>query len=124
MKFFTLFLFLFAQASFAKVIIKNDQFFLETTAGRTPMSTLNNLIEKREISKLKLHGDGKAHVVSFVKKKDNGEKLYSIDHRGFIYDIKPFSNYTVSKVYDNGDIEFKEEPGKRYKITSEGYFIY
>lgn len=123
MKFLTMFLFLFAQTSFAKVIIKNDQLYLETTAGRTPMSTLNTMIDKKEVSKLKLHGDGKAHVISFAKNRGD-EKLYSIDHRGFVYDIKPFSNYSVSKVYENGDIEFKQEPGKRYKVTSEGYYVY
>lgn len=116
--------FLIANVSWAKVVISKDQLFLETTAGRTPISSLNTLIEKREVKNLKLHGDGLAHVVSFSKKKGEPVKNYSIDHRGFIYDIEPFSNYTVSKVHPNGDIEFKETPGKRYKITSEGYYIY
>lgn len=123
MKFLFIFSILVTSSAFAKVVINKDKLFLDTTAGRTPISTLNTMIEKKEVKKLKLHGDGKAHVVSFSKNKGN-EKLYSIDHRGFIYDIQPFSDYTVSKVYENGDIEFKEAPGKRYKVTSEGYFVY
>ncbi|HLW57275.1 MAG TPA: hypothetical protein VKY27_07815 [Bacteriovoracaceae bacterium] len=114
---------LVANVSWAKVVISKDQLFLETTAGRTPLSSLNTMLEKREVKKLKLHGDGKAHIVSFAKK--NGDvRNYSIDHRGFIYDIEPFSKYTITKVHPNGDIEFKETPGKRYKITSEGYYVY
>ena len=110
-------------SALAKVVIKKDELFLDTKAGRTPISSLNTMLDKKEVKNLKLHGDGKAHVVSFAK-KNGEEKLYSIDQRGFIYDIEPFSKYSVSKVYENGDIEFKEVPGKRYKVTAEGYFVY
>lgn len=117
--------FFVATTAFAKVVINKDQLFLETSAGgRTPISNLNTMIEKREISKLKLYGDGKTHIVSFAKKKGGKEKNYSVDHRGFIYEIEPFSNYTITKVHENGDVEFKEAPGKKYKVTSEGYYIY
>jgi len=124
MKFLLVLSFLATNVSWAKVVINKDQLFLETTAGRTPISSLNTMIEKRQIKNLKLHGDGVAHIVSFAKKKGEEPKNYSIDHRGFIYDIEPFSRYTITKVHPNGEFEFKEAPGKRYKVTSEGYFIY
>ena len=116
--------FLLSSSVMGKVVINKDQLFLETKGGgRTPISNLNTMLDKREIKNLKLYGEGSAHIVSFAKEKGK-EKNYSIDHRGYIYDIEPFSNYTVSKVYKNGDVEFKEVPGRRYKVTSEGYYIY
>ena len=115
--------FLFNSPAFAKIVVQKNKVFIEGDGNRTPLSLVNEMIKKKEISKLKLYGAGKANVISFAKKGEK-EKLYSVDKKGFVYAIDPFSKYEVKKVDDKGLVQFKEVPGKSYKITSQGFFIH
>jgi hypothetical protein len=113
---------LLTPAAFAKIAVKGDKVFIESKGERTPLMMVNSMIKKKEISKLKLYGSGAANVISFAKKGED-EKLYSVDRNGFIYAIEPFSNYEVNQVDSDGLVQFKEVPGKSYRITSKGFFI-
>lgn len=117
------FLLLISTSSFARIVHTQDKMFLEQGGNRVPMETVNQLIREKKISKIKLYGEGKAHVISFAKKGE-AEKLYSVDEKGFIYSLDPFASYRVKNVHDDGRISFQEVPGRKYKISSKGFFLY
>lgn len=117
------FLLLISTSSFARIVHSQDKMFIEHDGNRVPLETVNILIKDKKISKIKLYGEGKAHVISFAKKGES-EKLYSVDEKGFIYSLDPFTNYRVKDVHDDGRISFQEVPGRKYKISSKGFFLY
>jgi hypothetical protein len=117
------FLLLISTSSFARIVHSKDKMFIEQDGNRVPMETVNNLIRENKISKIKLYGDGKAHVISFAKKGES-EKLYSVDEKGFIYSLDPFTKYKVKDVHDDGRLSFEEVPGRKYKVSSKGFFLY
>lgn len=107
----------------AKIIQQNDEFAIETKKGVAPIFMVNKLIRENSISRIKVYGNGNVHLLSFAKNGES-EMLYSVDEKGFIYSIKPFSSYTVSKVEADGMFQFEEKPGIKYKITSSGFFLH
>lgn len=113
----------FVTSCFAKIVSSDELYFIKNKDGRTPISTVNDLIKDKAISKIKTYGDGSAHIISFAKK--NGPvKLYSVDQKGFIYSIKPFTDYSVMKVEPNGKFSFQEVPKRKYLVNSKGFFLY
>lgn len=117
------FLLLISTSSFARIVHNQDKMFIEHGGNRVPLESVNLLIKDNKISKIKLYGEGRAHVISFAKKGDS-EKLYSVDEKGFIYSLDPFTNYQVKDVYEDGRLSFQEVPGRKYKISSKGFFLY
>lgn len=114
---------LLTSSSFAKIISTDDKFFITTKDGQIPLSSVNDMLKSKTISKIKLYGDGSAHIISFAKKK-GPMKLYSVDEKGFIYSIKPFSEYSVTKVDENGKFSFQEDPKRKYTVSPKGFFFY
>lgn len=110
-------------SAYAKIVIRNDQVYLQSSGEQKPLVMVNELIQSKAISKIKLYGGGEVRMISFAK-NEKKEKLYSVDQKGFVYSIEPFTNYTVSKVNPGGTVEFKEKPGRRYKVDKNGYFLY
>lgn len=107
----------------AKIIRENDEFSIETKKGVAPIFMVNKLIKENAISKIKIYGNGSIHLLSFAKDGES-EMLYSVDEKGYIYAIKPFSSYTVSNIESDGKFEFKEKPGMKYKVTASGFFLH
>jgi hypothetical protein len=122
---FTLFTFLIliSSSSFARIVHTQDKIFFEQWGNRVPLETINRLITEKKISKIKLYGEGKAHVISFAKKGEK-EKLYSVDEKGFIYSLEPFTNYKIKDVHEDGKFSFHEVPGRNYKVSPKGFFLY
>jgi hypothetical protein len=112
----------FAGSTYAKVILKDGLFYVESKGNRSPIALLNNLASAKSISEVKLFGKGNINIVSFAKEGEK-EKLYSVAEDGYIYSIKPFSDYKVSEVTPQG-VRFKERPNRTYKINSKGFFLY
>lgn len=110
-------------ASFGRIVHSKDKLFLEQNGERIPIETVNQLVKDKTISKIRLYGEGKVHLISFAKKGD-AEKLYSVDDKGFIYSLSPFTNYKVKDIDGEGKISFQEAPGKKYRISSKGFFFY
>ena len=121
----TLFIFLLLTStnSFARIVHTKDKLFMEQNGDRIPIDSVNNLIREKKISKIRLYGEGKVHLISFAK-KDDKEKLYSVDEKGFIYSLDPFTNYHVKAIHEDGRVSFKEVPDKKYRISSKGFFLY
>lgn len=110
-------------SAFAKITIKDKKIFIEDKSTSTPLLAVNDMLKDKSISKLKTYDDGKIHLISFAK-KDGPVKLYSVDEKGFIYDIAPFSGYTVTKINDKGQFEFAEVPNRKYTVSSKGFYLY
>jgi hypothetical protein len=106
----------------ASIVVSENKFFVESKGKRIPIFKLNNLTSRGEISQLKVFAKGKINVVAFAL-KDQKERIYSVDEDGFIYLIAPFANYELKRVVANEKIEFKQQPGKYYSISSKGLFI-
>lgn len=107
----------------AKIIQNDDEFSIQTQKGVTPIFMVNKLIKENAVSKIKVYANGNIHLLSFSK-GDEIEKLYSVDEKGYIYAIEPFSSFTVLKVENDGQIQFKEKPGVKYKVSSNGFFLH
>ncbi len=114
---------LISSASFARIVSLDHRYYIETNGKEEPIYLLNELIEKKIVKTIKVYNGGNVNMISFAKKGE-AEKLYSIDEKGYIYAIEPFSKYRVSKVDRNNHIQFAEAPSKKYFINSHGYFIY
>lgn len=114
---------IFSTAAFAKIVMKDGHFFIESKKGTQPLISVNEMIENNKISQVKLYGKGKVHALSFAT-KDSPEKLYSVDQNGFIYLIRPFSDYSISNVNDNGKFQFKQVPKRHYVVDAKGFFFY
>lgn len=107
----------------AKIYHKDQRFFIETKGKSVALDTLNSMIEKKQISTVKLYRGGMVHMLSFAKTGEK-EKHYSVDEKGYIYSIEPFSSYSVEDVDAMGEIRFKEKPMKKYFITNSGFYIH
>lgn len=117
--FLFVFLFIFSLPVFSKISVNNHQLFIDNV----PLFLVNSMLKQQLISKLKLYENGRIHLISFSKK--GGEvKLYSVDEKGYIYDIAPFSKYSISSTDKEGQFEFTEVPGKKYTITPKGFYLY
>ena len=108
---------------FAKIVTEEGQYYVESKAGKTAMMNVNDMLKKNEISKVKIYGEGKVNLISFSK-ESGPEKLYSVDEKGFIYSIEPFTSYTVTNVMPDGKFQFKETPKRKYTVSPKGFFVY
>lgn len=108
-------------SAFAGVVTSKGRYFIETKKGTQPIMNVNEMIEKNTISNIRTYGN--ANIISFSEKKGEA-KLYSVDHKGFIYSIKPFDNYTVSGVDADGKFKFSEVPNRKYVVDAKGFFFY
>lgn len=106
-----------------KIVTHNGEFFIVSNHQRVPIFLVNQLVEKGEISRVKLYGAGNAHLISFSKDSDKKEKLYSVDEKGFIYSINPFVDYSVTEVDDQGKFKFREVQNKKFFISDKGFFL-
>jgi len=112
---------LLATNALAKISRSGDQLFIEAKGKSSPLGMVNDLISKKQVSKVKLYGDGDMHLISFAKEGEK-ERLYSVDEKGYTYAIKPFADYSVDKIKKDR-VEFKEQPGREYKVSSTGLFL-
>ncbi len=110
-------------AAFAKIVMIDDKVFLRKDGRQVPVFVVNELIEKDKVKKVNLFGEGKVHLISFAKKNEK-EKLYSVDEQGYIYSIEPFADYKVDKIVDGSRFVFQQAPGKKYRVTDKGYFVH
>jgi len=107
----------------SKIVNQNGEFFVVNNQERIPIFIVNQLIEKGELSRIKLYGAGSAHLISFKKNNDKEEKLYSVDEKGFIYSISPFTDYSVTDVDELGNFKFRETQNKKFFINPKGFFL-
>lgn len=110
-------------SAFAKIVSAKGEYFVESKSGKQPLMSVNEMIRKNTISNIKTYGDGNANLISFSEKK-GPVMLYSVDEKGFIYSIKPFSGYTVSDVDADGKFKFAEVPNRKYVVDAKGFFFY
>lgn len=108
-------------SAFAAIVSSKGQYFIETKKGPQPIMSVNEMIQKNTISNIKTYGN--ANLISFSEKK-GPVQLYSIDHKGFIYSIKPFNGYTVSDVDADGKFKFSEVPNRKYVVDAKGFYFY
>jgi hypothetical protein len=110
-------------SAFAKIVMIDDKVFLRNDGQQVPVFAVNDLIEKNKVKKVHLYGEGRVHLISFAI-KNNPEKLYSIDEKGFIYAIEPYSKFKVGRIVEDNRFVFQEMPGKQFRVTEKGYFIH
>lgn len=110
-------------SAFGKIVVQDDKLYVESKGNRVPLGLVNSMIQEKSISDIKLYANGKIHMISFSKNGER-EKIYSVDEKGFVYSIEPFSSYSVSRVDQDNLIHFKEVKNRRYKINSKGFFLY
>ncbi len=122
--FFSLVLFFLISSAHSKIVTHNGAFFIINNQERVPLFIVNQLVEKNEISRIKLYGAGNAHLISFSKVSDKKEKLYSVDEKGFIYSINPFTEYTVTEVDEDGKFKFREVQDKKFFVNKKGFFLH
>jgi hypothetical protein len=106
----------------AKIVMIDDEVYLRKDGQQIPVFVVNQLIAKEKVKKVHLFGEGRIHLISFAENGEE-EKLYSVDDKGYIYSIEPYSRYRVSKIVDNEHFIFQEEPKKNFRVTSKGFFI-
>lgn len=116
-------LFVLKSTAFAKIVMIDNRVFLRNEGKQVPVLLVNELIEKDKVKKVNLYNGGRLHLLSFSVGKD-AEKLYSVDESGFMYSIEPFSKYKVDRVSDNGTFQFREFPGRSYRVTEKGFFVH
>lgn len=116
-------LFVLKSTAFAKIVMIDDKVFLRKDGKQVPVFLVNDFIDRGKVKKVNLYDDGKLHIISFAVKGER-ERLYSVDEQGYMYSIEPFSRYQVDKVSDNGRFEFRELPGKHFRVTEKGFFIH
>jgi hypothetical protein len=109
--------------AFGRILKVQDKLFLRAQGKQVPIFAVNEMIQKKAVSKVKIFNEGRAPIIAFARKNEK-EKLYSVDEKGFIYSIEPFTNYEVSDVGDDGSIKFREFPDRKYKVNSQGFFIH
>jgi hypothetical protein len=120
---FTVAVLLVSTSLFAKIVKKEDGLYIESKESQSPIESINHLVRLGSVKKLTIYGNGNINLVSFAK--GNGPlKLYSVDLKGFIYAIEPFSSYRISEVHPDGSFRFQEFPNRKYKINDQGYFLY
>lgn len=116
-------LFVLKSTAFAKIVMVDDRVFMRNDGKQIPVFLVNELIDKEKVKKVNLYDGGRLHIISFAIKNEP-EKLYSVDEQGYIYAIEPFSKFRVDRVSDNGRFQFREMPGKMFRVTSKGFFIH
>lgn len=116
-------LFVLKSTAFAKIVMIDDRVYLRHDGKQTPVFLVNELIDKDKVKRVNLYDGGRLHIISFAIGNEP-EKLYSVDASGYAYSIEPFSKYKVDRVSDNGRFQFREVPGKMYRVTDKGYFIH
>lgn len=121
--FLTLFCLTLTTSSFARILLEKDGLYIETSKGKNSIFMVNKMIKEDSISQLKMYGNGRAHLISFSKNKGPSQ-LYSVDAKGYIYAIKPFTNFSISNVDDHGKFQFFEMPGRKYSVNEKGFFLY
>lgn len=114
---------LMASSSFASIVSEKGRLFVQTQTSKQPIMKVNELTAKNQIDKVKLYDNGSVNIISFSTPKE-GQRLYSVDQKGYIYSIEPFSKYEVSKVHPGGKIEFKQVPNRKYTVNEKGFFLY
>ncbi len=112
-----------SSAAHAKIVLEQESFFVETKGNKSPIAILNNLAKSNAIYKVKLFGGGSVHMLAFAKKNEK-EKIYSVAEDGYMYSLKPFTDYEVKAITDKGLVQFKQEPKRSYRIDSKGFFLY
>ena len=105
-----------------KIIKKEDGIFIQTGELEKEIFLVNQLIKKGDLSSLTIYQDGRLNLISF-KTTLNTKKLYSVDSKGFIYDIKPYSGYEISEISPSQYFKFKEIPKKYFSVDKNGFFI-
>lgn len=110
-------------SAFSAIISEKGKLYIRSKNGKAPIIKVNDLLEKEQVKNLKLFGNGDVNLLSFKTDKTD-EKLYSVDEKGFIYSIEPFASYDVTRVHQDGKVEFKQEPKKKYRINEKGFFLY
>jgi hypothetical protein len=107
----------------AKIVIEDNKFFILNKKSKNPILMINDLIEKKMVSKVKIFLGGETHLLSFSEGKQK-EKLYSVASDGYIYSLEPFTNFDVKKVTADGGILFRQLPDKIYRVNENGIFFY
>ena len=110
-------------SAFAKIVMIDDKVFVRKDGRQVPVFVVNDLIGNGKVKKVHLYGEGKVHLISFSIKSEP-EVLYSVDDQGYIYAIEPFAKFSVEKVSESGRFQFKQQPGKEYRVTDKGFFIH
>jgi hypothetical protein len=114
---------LLTSSAFARIVSSKEGLFIQSGGKLVPLSLLNEMILNNSISQVKLYGEGRVHLISFAKPNES-ERLYSVDNKGFVYAIEPFSTYQVKAIDEKGFIRFAQAPNKKFFINNHGYFIY
>lgn len=115
-------LFMISLDSNARIIFQKERLYLQSNGEQRPLSMVNELIQKNAISKVKIYDNGGINLISFSTRSGE-EKIYSVDEKGFVYSIAPFTNFSISRI-GHGLVEFKQFPGRQYRIDRNGYFLY
>lgn len=123
MKFIIALILMLSSVAHARIYFEKDTFFVETKGKKSPIAILNNLAQSKAITKVKLFGEGKIHILAFSKKNEK-EKIYSVAEDGYMYSLKPFTDYEVKNITSKGLVQFKQDPKRSYKIDSKGFFLY
>ena len=112
---------LVSTSAFAGIITSKNQYFIQTKLGDVPLMAVNKQLKEQSISNIKTYGN--AHLISFATNKDT-VKLYSVDQKGFIYNIEPYSSYTVASTDESGKFQFNEVPGRKFIVNSKGFYFH
>jgi hypothetical protein len=118
----TLILFGLSTVGWAKIVSTDGKLFLRAQGKQIPLELVNGLVKKGEVSEVTLYKGGDIRLLSFARKGEAKPKVYSVDEKGFVYSIEPYTNYTVKKVTGE-HVQFKED-SKKYKVDPKGFFIY
>jgi hypothetical protein len=118
----TILIFQFNFNALGKIIKKEDGVFIQSSGKEKEVFLVNQLLKKGLLSNLTTYKDGQIHLLSF-KTINKPLRLYSVDSKGFIYDIKPFSEYEVSEVTPAQYFKFKELPKKSFRVDAHGFFV-
>ena len=107
---------------FAAITSEKGKYYITSKNGKAPLLKVNELLSNKKIKNVKIYDNGRINAISFKNGKER--KLYSVDSKGFIYSIAPFSKYDISKVHTNGKFEFKQIPNRKYTVNEKGFFLY
>jgi hypothetical protein len=121
-RYFAIILCLASFQSMAKIISHDGKMYLRDSGKQLPLELVNDLIKKGTISEITLFEGGEVPMLAFAH-KNQSNKLYTVDAKGFVYSIEPFTNYRV-KTVEKGLVQFHEEPKRFYKINQQGLFVY
>jgi hypothetical protein len=112
----------FSANAWSKIISHEGKMYLRDSGKQVPLELVNELVKKGEVSEVTLFEGGEVRMLSFAR-KGQPARIYSVDQKGFVYSIEPFTNYRV-KTTKKGLVQFHEEPKRFYKIDPNGIFTY